>query len=67
MVRTTCVVVNVSSVSDHCNNIGVKAGTSIQPARLPCQPACLVSLPACLPCFYPQLTLLFIEVNYNMP
>ncbi len=34
----------------------VKAGTSIDQARLPFQPACLFSLPAfsvCLPCFVP--------------
>jgi hypothetical protein len=35
--------------------LAVKAGTSIQPARLPCQPACPVSLPAlsaCLPALF---------------
>jgi hypothetical protein len=53
MVRTTSLVVNVSSVSGHCKILAAKVGTSFDPADPPCQPVFLVSLPAlsaCLPC-----------------
>ncbi len=38
---TTCLPVIVSSVSGRCKKLAVKAGTSIDPARLPCWPTSL--------------------------
>ncbi len=46
--RTTCLVVNVSSVSCHCKNIGNKSeyihtpNLPVLSAYLPCRPTCLV-------------------------
>ncbi len=45
MVRTDCLVVNVSYVGGRCKNIAFKAGTSI--------------LSAPMPCFVPAITLMW--------
>ncbi len=47
MTYTTCLIVSVSSVTGAATILKVKAGTSIEPKHLPCQPTCL-ALPACL-------------------
>ncbi len=46
MVLTTCLVVNVSSVSNCIKILAVKVGISVNQIHLPYQPICLISPPA---------------------
>jgi hypothetical protein len=66
MMCTTCLVINVNTVSVHCKNISSKS-KHIWPYLTFQPPAYIVGLPAllaCLSCLCLLLGLLFREVNF---